>query len=133
MSLPAGIAPRRIAGDCATGGTLRYRGTLGTGIFRVLGLSVAQTGLSEREAREAGYDVALCRDTKPDKPEYLSGKEMTIEAVADRATGRLLGAQIVGPWLARDLIAAFLTAEFETSDPDFVRRVEKLARLEEAN
>jgi len=44
-----------------------------------------------------------------------------------------LGAQIVGPWLAKDLIASFLSAEFVTSDPDFVRRVEKLARLEEAN
>ncbi len=87
----------RIAGDCATGGTLGYRGTLGTGIFRVLGLSVAQTGLSEREAREAGYDTVVCHSTKPDKPEYLGGKEMTIKAVADRATGRLLGAQIVGP------------------------------------
>ena len=87
----------RIAGDCATGGSFAYRGTLGTGIFRVLGLSVAQTGLSEREAREAGYDVAVCHNTKPDKPEYLGGKEMTIKAIADRATGRLLGAQIVGP------------------------------------
>ena len=86
----------RIAGDCATGGTLAYRGTLGTGIFRVLGLAVGQTGLSEREAREAGYDTVVCHNTKPDKPEYLGGKEMTIKAVADRATGRLLGAQIVG-------------------------------------
>ena len=87
----------RIAGDCATGGTLSYRGTLGTGIFRVLGLSVAQTGLSEREAREACYDAVVRHSTKPDKPEYLGGKEMTIKAIADRATGRLLGAQIVGP------------------------------------
>ena len=87
----------RIAGDCATGGSLAYRGTLGTGIFRVLGLSVAQTGLSEREAREAGYETVVCHSTKPDKPEYLGGKEMTIKAIADRATGRLLGAQIVGP------------------------------------
>ena len=86
----------RIAGDCATGGNLAYRGTLGTGIFRVLGLAVGQTGLSEREAREAGYDVVVCHNTKPDKPEYLGGTEMTIKAVAERATGRLLGAQIVG-------------------------------------
>ena len=86
----------RIAGDCATGGTLAYRGTLGTGIFRVLGLAVGQTGLTEREAREAGYDTVVCHNTKPDKPEYLGGKEMTIKAVADKASGRVLGAQIVG-------------------------------------
>ena len=86
----------RIAGDCATGGNLAYRGTLGTGIFRVLGLCVGQTGLSEREAREAGFDPVVCHSTKPDRPEYLGGKEMVIKAVADRETGRLLGAQIVG-------------------------------------
>ena len=100
----------RIAGDCVTGGTLRYRGTLGTGIFRVLGLNVGQTGLSEREAREAGYDVVFCHNTKPDKPEYLGGKEMTIKAVADRATGRLLGAQIVGESGVDKRIDVFATA-----------------------
>ena len=100
----------RIAGDCITGGSLRYRGTLGTGIFRVLGLTVGQTGLSEREAREAGYDVVFCHNTKPDKPEYLGGKEMTIKAVADRATGRLLGAQIVGESGVDKRIDVFATA-----------------------
>lgn len=87
----------RIAGDCASGGSLSYRGTLGTGIFRVLGLTVGQTGLSEREARAEGFDAAVCHNIKPDRPEYLGGKEMVIKAVADRAGGRLLGAQIVGP------------------------------------
>ncbi|AWI85220.1 ribose 5-phosphate isomerase B [Alloyangia pacifica] len=36
-----------------------------------------------------------------------------------------IGAQIVGPWLALDLIDAFLTAEFST-DEDFRRRVAML-------
>lgn len=86
----------RIAGDAVTGGSLEYRGTLGTGIFSVFSLAVAQTGLSEREAREAGYDVVVCHNIKPDRPEYLGGKELTIKGIADRATGRMLGAQIVG-------------------------------------
>ncbi|WP_413733911.1 ribose 5-phosphate isomerase B [Sodalis sp. RH21] len=43
-----------------------------------------------------------------------------------------VGAQIVGPWLARDLIDAFLQARF-VQDEDFVRRVEKLNRLEQQN
>lgn len=100
----------RIAGDCATGGTLAYRGTLGTGIFGVLGLAVGQTGLSEREAREAGYDAVVCHNIKPDKPEYLGGKEMVIKAVADRATGRLLGVQIVGEAGVDKRIDVFATA-----------------------
>lgn len=40
-----------------------------------------------------------------------------------------IGAQIVGPWLARDLVTAFLNAEFEPTE-DFVRRVEKLNEME---
>jgi ribose 5-phosphate isomerase B len=43
-----------------------------------------------------------------------------------------LGAKIVGSWLAIDLINSFMAAEFVT-DPDHVRRVEKLAALEQTN
>ncbi|MFW6362991.1 MAG: FAD-dependent oxidoreductase [Spirochaeta sp.] len=86
----------RIAGDCATGGSLEFRGVLGTGIFRVFDLTVAQTGLSQRESELLGYDTVVCHNTKPDKPTYMHGTEMTIKGIADRATGRLLGVQIVG-------------------------------------
>ena len=87
----------RIAGDAITGGELTHRGILGTGIFRVFDLTVAQTGLTEREATEQGFDVVVLHNIKPDRPEYLGGREMVIKAIADRATGRVLGAQIVGP------------------------------------
>jgi ribose 5-phosphate isomerase B len=40
-----------------------------------------------------------------------------------------LGAQIVGPWLARDLVDIYLAATFST-DADFRRRVAKLAAME---
>ncbi len=100
----------RIAGDCITDGKLAYRGTLGTGIFRVLGLTVGQTGLSEREARDNGYDIVVSHNIKPDKPEYLGGKEMVIKAVADRVSGRVLGAQIVGPAGVDKRIDVFATA-----------------------
>jgi len=40
-----------------------------------------------------------------------------------------IGAQIVGPWLARDLVAAFLAARFDAT-PDHMRRVAKLADFE---
>ena len=42
-----------------------------------------------------------------------------------------IGAQIVGSWLAKDLISSFLAAEFST-DADFRRRVEKLHALANA-
>ena len=42
-----------------------------------------------------------------------------------------IGAQIVGAWLALDLIDAYLAAEFST-DPDFRRRVAKLHEMDAA-
>ncbi|WP_277207341.1 FAD-dependent oxidoreductase [Isoptericola croceus] len=87
----------RIAGDALTGGTPAHRGILGTSIVRVFDQAVAQTGLTEDRARDAGYDVAVVHNIKPDRPPYLGGREMLIKAVADRATGRLLGAQAIGP------------------------------------
>ncbi|MDR3565826.1 MAG: rhodanese-like domain-containing protein, partial [Negativicutes bacterium] len=58
--------------------------------------AVALTGLTEREANLEGYETVVCHNIKPDKPEYYHGSEMIIKAVADKATGKLLGAQILG-------------------------------------
>ena len=86
----------RIAGNNAAGGELEFRGILGTGIFKVFNLAVAQTGLTEKEALKEGYDISVSHNIKPNKPEYLGGKEMVIKSVADRKDGRLLGVQIIG-------------------------------------
>lgn len=86
----------RIAGDVMTGGDLEHRGVLGTGIFRVFDLHVAQTGLTEKEAELEGYDVEVLYNIKPAHAAYLGGKELTIKALADKKTERILGAQIVG-------------------------------------
>ena len=86
----------RIAGDSLTGGKLQYRGNLSTGIFKLFDMTVATTGLNEKEAREEGYDVIVCHNIKPDKPSYFKGKEMVIKAIADKKTERILGVQIVG-------------------------------------
>lgn len=100
----------RIAGDSMTGGSLEFRGILGTGIFKIFDMTVAQTGLSEREARELGYDIAVCHNIKPNKPEYMHGKEMVIKGIADKTSGRLLGTQIVGYEGVDKRIDVFATA-----------------------
>ncbi|MBC1538906.1 FAD-dependent oxidoreductase [Listeria seeligeri] len=86
----------RIAGDTLTGGSLKHRGILGTGIVRVFDTAVAYTGLTEQEALEEGIDVEGLYNIKPDKADYLGGKELTIKALADKKSGRILGAQIIG-------------------------------------
>lgn len=86
----------RIAGDVVTGGNLEYKGNLGTGIFKLFDMTVANTGLSEKEAIAEGYKIVVCHNIKPDKPDYFHGKEMVIKAIADKKTERILGVQIVG-------------------------------------
>ncbi|MBC6307766.1 FAD-dependent oxidoreductase, partial [Listeria booriae] len=86
----------RIAGDTLTGGSLKHRGILGTGIVRVFDTAAAYTGLTEQEALEEGIDVEVLYNIKPDKADYLGGKELTIKALADKKSGRILGAQIIG-------------------------------------
>lgn len=100
----------RIAGDSITGGSLEFRGVLGTGIFKIFDMTVAQTGLSEREAIDQGYKVVVCHNIKPSKPEYMGGKELIIKAIADKASGRLIGVQIVGEEGVDKRIDVFATA-----------------------
>ncbi len=87
----------RMAGNNATGGNLEFRGVLGTGIYKIFNLAVAQTGLTEREALKEGYEISVSHNIKPNRPEYMGGKEMAIKSVADKKDGRLLGVQIIGP------------------------------------
>ncbi|MCP3033089.1 FAD-dependent oxidoreductase [Halobacillus sp. A1] len=100
----------RIAGDVMTGGELEHRGILGTGILRVFQLDVGQTGLSEKEALDHGYDVEVLHNIKPASADYLGGREMIIKAIADRRTGRVLGVQAVGQHGVDKRIDVFATA-----------------------
>lgn len=87
----------RIAGDAITGGTLTHRGILGTGIVRVFDVAVGHTGLTESEATSQGFDVDVVHNIKPAHATYVGGRELIIKAIADRSTGKLLGAQAIGP------------------------------------
>lgn len=86
----------RIAGDVVTGGMLEYKGNLGTSIFKFKELTIASTGLTQKQAEEYGYEVQVCHNIKPNKSEYLGGEEMLIKGIADTKTLRILGVQIIG-------------------------------------
>jgi rhodanese-related sulfurtransferase len=100
----------RIAGDQVTGGDLESRGILGTAIVKVFDITVAQTGLTEKEAKKEGYEVVVCHNIKLDKPDYFHGTEMIIKAVADKKTSRILGVQIVGETGVDKRVDVFVTA-----------------------
>lgn len=88
----------RVAGANAAGGDMRFRGVLGTMVVKVYELTAAKTGLGEKEALDNGFDPIVSYTHSADHAGYYPGAEtMVIKTVADRKTGRLLGAQAVGP------------------------------------
>jgi NADPH-dependent 2,4-dienoyl-CoA reductase/sulfur reductase-like enzyme len=87
----------RIAGTNATGGDLAFPGVLGTAISRLCQREVARTGLSEREAAEAGLEVRTTTVQTDTRAAYFPGSaSMWVKLVVGRDDHRLLGAQIVG-------------------------------------
>ena len=77
--------------------TLEFPGVLGTGIFKVFDLNVGKTGLSEWEAAHAGFDFVSADIEARDRAGYYPGAEKVfLKLIADRASGRLIGAEAAG-------------------------------------
>ncbi|MGC9106866.1 MAG: CoA-disulfide reductase, partial [Infirmifilum sp.] len=79
---------------------------------KVFDLEVARTGLTEERAIKEGFNPASVVIKANSRASYYpGGSPMTVKLIADRNTGRLLGAQIVGSdgVLARiDALAALI-------------------------
>ncbi len=87
----------RIAADNICGGDSRYQGSQGSSVIKVFGMTAAATGVNETAAKQAGLDVdAVVLSPMSHAGYYPGGKLMTMKAVFEKGTFRLLGAQIVG-------------------------------------
>jgi NADPH-dependent 2,4-dienoyl-CoA reductase/sulfur reductase-like enzyme len=87
----------RVAGINLGGGYATFPGVIGTAVTKVCELEVARTGLTEREAQEAGFAHVTASVESTSRAGYYPGASpMVIKLVAECRTGRLLGAQIVG-------------------------------------
>lgn len=88
----------RIIGDNVTGGSEKFDGVLGTTIFKILDYTVACTGLTERYARELGYNVVTCIAPGSDISHYYPESALIlIKLVVNKENGKILGAQMIGP------------------------------------
>ncbi|HPB81439.1 MAG TPA: FAD-dependent oxidoreductase [Spirochaetota bacterium] len=89
----------RVAGENAMqGNTVTFPGTIQTGICKVFDYGAGATGLSERNARAAGYnDIETVINASPDKPGFMEGLLLVTKLVADKKSGKILGAQCIGP------------------------------------
>jgi NADPH-dependent 2,4-dienoyl-CoA reductase/sulfur reductase-like enzyme len=98
--LPLGSTAHKqghVAGENAAGGEACFAGSLGTQVVRVFGLVAARTGLLEHEARDAGFQPLSVTTEAWDRKRYYPGaSKLRIKLTGDRATGRLLGAQVLG-------------------------------------
>lgn len=103
----------RVIGENLAGGEATFRGVLGTVAVKVFDWRVGKTGLTEREARDKGYNYVTAMTTGHDRPHYYpAAKLMTVKLVVDADSRRILGAQAFGLGEVTkriDVIAALLT------------------------
>jgi NADPH-dependent 2,4-dienoyl-CoA reductase/sulfur reductase-like enzyme/rhodanese-related sulfurtransferase len=96
----AGPANRqgRLAGQHAATGDAPGSGkAIGTAIVQVFDLSVGMTGLGESAARKAGFGVDTAYALLSHHATYYpDAKPLRIKLIYDNASGRVLGAQMVG-------------------------------------
>jgi NADPH-dependent 2,4-dienoyl-CoA reductase/sulfur reductase-like enzyme len=101
----------RVAGENAAEGDAVFPGIVGTAAVKVFDLEVARTGLSEAQAREAGFDpVAASIEHLSHAGYYPGATTLRVKLVADGPSGRLLGGQIVGREAAAKRIDVLATA-----------------------
>lgn len=87
----------RIAADNICGIPSEYRGTQGSAVLKLFDMTVATTGLNEKAAAEAGYDYDKTYTYSASHASYYPGSSMlSVKVLWDKATLKILGAQIVG-------------------------------------
>ena len=101
----------RVAAVNICGGDDTFPGVVGSMVCKVFDYAVARTGLSEAEARRAGFDVVTALVPSPDRAHYMpTAKLLMLKLIGDRVSGRLLGAQATGPGEAAKRIDVAATA-----------------------
>ena len=97
MGSTANIAGRNLALNIA-GNKTAYSGCLGTGVVKLFDdLNAARTGLTEDQAKAAGFDVITATSIMNDKAHYYPDASIfVVKVLADRETGLLLGVQVIG-------------------------------------
>ncbi|MDF2739068.1 MAG: flavoprotein oxidoreductase, partial [Actinomycetia bacterium] len=101
----------RVCGINIGGGYATFPGVLGTAVSKVCEVEVARTGLSEAELAELGLAWEQTAVDSTTRAGYFPGAApIRTKVLAERRSGRLLGAQIVGKEGAAKRIDVFATA-----------------------
>ena len=101
----------RVAGINLGGGYATFPGIIGTAVTKVCDLEVARTGMSEQEADLAGYCYVTASVDSTTRAGYFPGTQpIRVKLIAEKRSGMLLGAQIVGREGAAKRIDVLATA-----------------------
>jgi NADPH-dependent 2,4-dienoyl-CoA reductase/sulfur reductase-like enzyme len=110
----------RVAGINLGGGYATFPGVVGTAITKLCNVEVARTGVTEKEAVAAGFEYAAVTIDSTTRAGYYPGAQpMKVKLLAERQSGRVLGAQIVGNEGSAkriDTIATAITAGMTVED-----------------
>jgi NADPH-dependent 2,4-dienoyl-CoA reductase/sulfur reductase-like enzyme len=101
----------RVAGINIGGGHASFPGIVGTAVSRVCDVEVGRTGLREEDATSLGLAAVGATVESTTRAGYFpEAAPIKIKMVAERGSGRLLGAQIVGKEGAAKRIDVLATA-----------------------
>ncbi|HEX2851508.1 MAG TPA: FAD-dependent oxidoreductase [Acidimicrobiales bacterium] len=104
----------RVAGINIGGGYATFPGVIGTAVTKLCALEVARTGVSEREAVEAGFEYVAVTIDSTTRAGYFPGTQpIRVKMLAEKKSGHVIGAQIIGQEGAAkriDVIATAITA-----------------------
>lgn len=93
---PANKQGRIVADNICGLGTV-YTGTQGSSVMKVFDITVASTGLNEKEAERQGLDYGKVYTYSANHATYYPGATMmAIKTIYEKKTGKILGAQIIG-------------------------------------
>jgi NADPH-dependent 2,4-dienoyl-CoA reductase/sulfur reductase-like enzyme len=110
----------RVAGNNVAGGNIAFQGATGTSVFKVFDLEIGKTGLSTFEAQNQGYQFITSRVTQNSRSSYYPGSSpISILLIAEKGSGRILGAQMAGKEGVSkriDVITAALYKDFTVAE-----------------
>lgn len=87
----------RVAGLNMAGIHRLFKGVTGTSILKFFDLTLARTGLNETEAQQLGLEYEIISgEALHSAGYYPDPKQLQLKMIYDKATNRLLGAQVIG-------------------------------------
>ncbi|MBI4428193.1 MAG: FAD-dependent oxidoreductase [Ignavibacteriales bacterium] len=86
-----------VAGENAAGGRAVFKGVIRAMAVKIFDLEVAQVGISSEEARDSGFNVVTERIVGDSRISFYPGNtKVVIHLIADKKSGRVLGANVYG-------------------------------------